>query len=164
MPRTSTRALVYGSATREVTAVGGGFMRYAALIVVLLVSLACRADESPLTRAESSSYSATSWYTDFIHFPTGTVEFEMTDEQGVLHRFRYHNATPLNDANFDLAVNFLEYWETCVVRGRLKGNQGIIWVIFSISTVSKNSRLWAIKITTFHVSECKRGIKDFPFK
>ncbi len=49
---------------------------------------------------------------DWVARTPGTVEFETTDEQGVLHRFRYHNAAPLNDANFDLAVNFLEYWET----------------------------------------------------
>lgn len=59
MPRTSTRSLDYGPATRGVTAVDGGFMRYAALVVALLISLSCMADESPLTRAESSNYSAT---------------------------------------------------------------------------------------------------------
>ncbi len=68
MPRTSTRSLVYGPARRGVTAVDGGFMRNAALIVALLVSLACRADESPLTRAESSNYSATSRCTDVMAF------------------------------------------------------------------------------------------------
>ena len=68
MPRTSTRSLDYGPATRGVTAVDGGFMRYAALVVALLISLSCMADESPLTRAESSNYSATSWYTDVMSF------------------------------------------------------------------------------------------------
>lgn len=35
-----------------------------------------------------------------------------TDEQGIQHRFRYHNAVPLNDTHFDLEVNFIEYWES----------------------------------------------------
>lgn len=41
-----------------------------------------------------------------------TATYEVTDETGTRHRFRYLNGTPLNDANFDLEVNFLEYWET----------------------------------------------------
>jgi len=40
---------------------------------------------------------------------TRTVEF--TDARGFRHRFRYLNGAPLNDANFALEVNFLEYWE-----------------------------------------------------
>ena len=31
---------------------------------------------------------------------------------GTVHRFRYLDRAPLNDANFELEVNFLEYWET----------------------------------------------------
>ena len=38
-------------------------------------------------------------------------DYEYKDEKGVLHRFRYLNKAPLNDANFELEVNFLEYWE-----------------------------------------------------
>ncbi len=34
-----------------------------------------------------------------------------TDGQDVRHDFRYCNGVPLNDANFELEVNFLEYWE-----------------------------------------------------
>ena len=41
-----------------------------------------------------------------------TAEYTVTDEDGTHHRFRYLNGAPLNDANFDLEVNFLEYWET----------------------------------------------------
>ena len=36
---------------------------------------------------------------------------EQVDEKGVIHRFRYLNNAPLNDANFELEINFLEYWE-----------------------------------------------------
>jgi hypothetical protein len=42
--------------------------------------------------------------------PTTRVR-EHKDEDGTLHRFRYLNGAPLNNANFDLEVNFLEYWE-----------------------------------------------------
>jgi hypothetical protein len=40
-----------------------------------------------------------------------TLHHETTDEKGVTHRFRYLNNAPLNDANFELEINFLEYWE-----------------------------------------------------
>ena len=43
---------------------------------------------------------------------TSTTAFhEQTDEKGITHRFRYLNNAPLNDANFELEINFLEYWE-----------------------------------------------------
>ncbi len=48
---------------------------------------------------------------DWIANTPSTAHFETTDEQGVTHRFRYHNGAPLNDSNFELSVNFLEYWE-----------------------------------------------------
>jgi len=40
-----------------------------------------------------------------------TKAHEFADEQHVIHRFRYLNNAPLNDANFDTEINFLEYWE-----------------------------------------------------
>ena len=40
-----------------------------------------------------------------------TKTHEFTDEQDVIHRFRYLNNAPLNDANFETEINFLEYWE-----------------------------------------------------
>ena len=40
-----------------------------------------------------------------------TTEASCSDEHGFRHRCRYLNGAPLNDAHFDLAVNFLEYWE-----------------------------------------------------
>ena len=40
-----------------------------------------------------------------------TRTFEITDADGVQHRFRYLNGAPLNDAHFELEVNFLEYRE-----------------------------------------------------
>ena len=39
----------------------------------------------------------------------GTRTFETADADGTRHRFRYHNGAPLNDANFELEVNFPEY-------------------------------------------------------
>ena len=41
---------------------------------------------------------------------TPTTE-ESVDEKGIIHRFRCLNNAPLNDANFELEINFLEYWE-----------------------------------------------------
>ena len=41
----------------------------------------------------------------------GVERWETTDAEGMEHRFRWSNGAPLNDANMDLEVNFLEYWE-----------------------------------------------------
>lgn len=49
---------------------------------------------------------------DWVDNTATTETVTLTDEQRVQHRFRYLNGAPLNDANFDLSVNFLEYWET----------------------------------------------------
>jgi hypothetical protein len=48
---------------------------------------------------------------DWVARSEHTAEVTFTDAEGVGHRFRYLNGVPLNDANFDLEVNFLEYWE-----------------------------------------------------
>ncbi len=42
----------------------------------------------------------------------GVRTFQTADADGAAHRFRYLNGVPLNDASFELEVNFLEYWET----------------------------------------------------
>ncbi len=49
---------------------------------------------------------------EWVEQTSTTAEYEVTDEEGIHHRFRYLNGAPLNDASFDLEVNFLEYWET----------------------------------------------------
>ena len=49
---------------------------------------------------------------DWVAQTPTTTEHAFTDEQGVHHRFRFLNGAPLNEANFDLQVNFLEYWQT----------------------------------------------------
>jgi hypothetical protein len=46
---------------------------------------------------------------DWVAATPETREVELTDAEGVHHRFRYLNGAPLNDANFDLEVDFLEY-------------------------------------------------------
>ncbi len=48
---------------------------------------------------------------DWVDNTSTTMTHEQVDEKGVRHRFRYLNHAPLNDANFELEVNFLEYWE-----------------------------------------------------
>nr|VFJ59804.1 MAG: hypothetical protein BECKDK2373B_GA0170837_108614 [Candidatus Kentron sp. DK] len=48
---------------------------------------------------------------DWVEKTSSTAEYEITDEKGYHHRFRYLNGAPLNDTNFELEVNFLEYWE-----------------------------------------------------
>jgi len=39
------------------------------------------------------------------------TEYEETDKDGVIHKFRFANKVPLNASNQDLLVNFIEYWE-----------------------------------------------------
>ncbi|MFN2110393.1 MAG: transposase, partial [Anaerolineae bacterium] len=48
---------------------------------------------------------------DWVEATAKTAEVTLTDNTGVRHRFRYLNGAPLNDPNFALEVNFLEYWE-----------------------------------------------------
>ncbi len=49
---------------------------------------------------------------DWVTHTKETQTVEIIDKKGTQHRFRYLNKAPLNDANFDTEVNFLEYWET----------------------------------------------------
>ena len=39
-------------------------------------------------------------------------EYEEVDKKGLKQHYKFINDVPLNDAHFDLRVNFLEYWET----------------------------------------------------
>ncbi len=49
---------------------------------------------------------------DWVTASAQTTETTLTDRQRFFrHRVRYLNGAPLTDANFDLEVNFLEYWE-----------------------------------------------------
>jgi len=48
---------------------------------------------------------------DWVDNTSTTISHELSGEKGVIHRFRYLNNAPLNDANFELEINFLEYWE-----------------------------------------------------
>ncbi len=49
---------------------------------------------------------------EWVESTPGVPTFETTDENGATRRYRYLNGAPLNDANFDLEVNFLECRET----------------------------------------------------
>ena len=40
-----------------------------------------------------------------------TEEFEKTDEEGVIHGYRFLNGVPLNQSNPDILVNYLDFWE-----------------------------------------------------
>ncbi len=49
---------------------------------------------------------------DWVSHTKATKTVELIDSKGVHHCFRYCNQVPLNDANFQMQINFLEYWET----------------------------------------------------
>jgi hypothetical protein len=40
------------------------------------------------------------------------THYEYLDVEGTLHKFEFINGAPLNEANFECKVNFVEYWET----------------------------------------------------
>jgi len=76
-----------------------------------------------------------------------------TDEKGYTHRFRFLNGVPLNDANFECEVNFIEYWETSP-KGK---TQHFTWVTDftltkeNIYQVMKGGRArWKIENETFN--------------
>ncbi len=81
------------------------------------------------------------------------IEYEKIDEDGTKHRYRFINGVPLNDANFNLEVNFLEYWE-------IKSNgkeQHFSWVTDiklsenNVKKVMKGGRArWKIENETFN--------------
>jgi hypothetical protein len=48
---------------------------------------------------------------EWVNSCQGARTAEFTDDNGIRHHFRYLNDVPLNDAHFELEVNFLEYWE-----------------------------------------------------
>ena len=48
----------------------------------------------------------------WVEATPATKVVEIAAADGVRHRFRYLNGAPLNDAHFELEVNFLDYWET----------------------------------------------------
>ena len=49
---------------------------------------------------------------DWIDMSKQTQHYEYTDQAGSYHRFCFLNGAPLNDANYNLEINFIEYWET----------------------------------------------------
>ena len=49
---------------------------------------------------------------DWVDATPGTGSFETTGNDGVTRRYRHLNGAPLNEAHFDLEVNFLECRET----------------------------------------------------
>jgi len=49
---------------------------------------------------------------DLVNASEAATYYEVLDEDGFLHQFRYLNGVPLNKSNPDVTVNFLEYMET----------------------------------------------------
>lgn len=49
---------------------------------------------------------------DFANTSEETKDYEILDDKGVLHQFRYINDVALNKSNPDVRVNFLEYMQT----------------------------------------------------
>jgi hypothetical protein len=89
---------------------------------------------------------------DWVRYAEAT-EFEYIDEEKFHHKFRFVNQVPLNDANHDLKVNFLEYWETDK-KGEIKHFSWVTNITITINNVSKLMRggrsRWKIENETFN--------------
>jgi len=90
---------------------------------------------------------------DWVNSHQKTQEYAFTDPDGTHHRFRYLNDIPLNNANFDLEINFFEYWET-KPNGKVKH---FSWVTdftldeTNLITLMKGARArWKIENETFN--------------
>jgi len=78
---------------------------------------------------------------------------EIAGANGIVHRFRFINNAPLNEAHFECKVNFVEYWE--IKKGKV--NQHFSWVtdltiteqnVFSIMRGGRAR--WRIENETFN--------------
>jgi len=80
-------------------------------------------------------------------------EYEYTDEKETHHKFSFVNGVPLNYANDDLKVNFIEYWETDK-KGKIKHFTWITNVEITRKNVYKLMRgarsRWRIENETFN--------------
>ncbi len=78
---------------------------------------------------------------------------ETQGEDGVRRRYRFLNGVPLNDANFDLEVNFLECWET-TPKGRERHFSWVTDIKITESNVEALMRAgrarWRIENETFN--------------
>ncbi len=90
---------------------------------------------------------------DRVASSPATRVVETQGEDGARRRYRFLNGVPLNDANFDLEVNFLEYWET----GPKGREQHFCWVTDLAVTASNAEALmragrarWRIENETFN--------------
>jgi len=90
---------------------------------------------------------------DWIETSQQTQTYQSQDEDGTIHRYRYHNQVPLNDANFDLEVNCLIY-EEISPKGRKKTFSWVTDIPLSEQTVTivmKGGRArWRIENETFN--------------
>ncbi|MGB3217695.1 MAG: transposase [Anaerolineae bacterium] len=90
-------------------------------------------------------------YVAKAHQAGQTTKFEC-ESAGVVHRFRFINQAPLNEANSDLLVNFVEYWE--VKPGK---TQHFSWVTDFIVTTANVFQImrggrarWKVENETFN--------------
>ena len=79
--------------------------------------------------------------------------YRQIDQSGTIHEYRYINQVPLNDANFDYKVNFLEYTETSA-KGEVQRFSWVTKFTLTKETVYKVMRggraRWKIENETFN--------------
>lgn len=84
---------------------------------------------------------------------TDKIEYEYQDDKGFWHRYKFINQVPLNDRNFDLKVNFLEYEEESP-KGKKKIFSWVTNIWLTKNNVSKIMRggraRWSIENETFN--------------
>lgn len=81
------------------------------------------------------------------------IEHQITTKDSIIHKFRYINQVPINYKNFDMLVNFIEYWET----SKSGNQQYFCWITSHTITndnvlqLMKGGRArWSIENETFN--------------
>ncbi len=94
------------------------------------------------------------WETDPSNWHQSQGEFSFIDDKLKTHKFRYVNRAPLNEANSEFEVNFLEYWEVDGTGKILYHNAWITDISISNSsayTIARGGRArWHIENETFN--------------
>lgn len=90
---------------------------------------------------------------EWIETSPQTQTYQFQDEDGTIRHYRYHNQVPLNDANYDLEVNFMIYKEISP-KGKKKTFSWVTDIPLSEHTlpiVMKGGRArWRIENETFN--------------
>ncbi len=119
----------------------GHFMKVTAAVIALLISQVCLAEEPPLTRAESSDYSATSRYADVMTFIHGLqrqsdllrVEKLGTSPEGKqIPLLVIGNPVPSSPADLNRDDRAVVYFQANIHAGEVEGKEAALMLARSL--------------------------------